>query len=227
MHNKNNIRSLKIIETADGSQTLLDQNLGEIFHSRRGAITESRHVFITNGLKLFSHKDKTIILEVGFGTGLNAFLTCLESGSMNTRITYNAIELFPVPETIWKSLNYSEILGARRELFDHIHLAPWDTPVTIEQNFILKKIRGDILAWPLSGPYHLIYFDAFSPGIQPALWTQELFSKLFKHTLPGGVLVTYSAKSAVRHALKASGWVVEKLPGPPGKREMIRARRES
>jgi len=228
MKNKeSNIPSLKIIETEDGSLTLMDQALGEIYHSRRGAITESRYVFLNRGLKYFLRHEEIFILEVGFGTGLNTLLTCLDSGKLNTRIFYDSVESNPLPQTIWDSLNYTEILGVRKELFDKIHLATWDTPVSIEQHFILKKIRGDIRTCPLRKSYHLIYFDAFSPEIQPELWTQELFNTLFKHTRPGGILVTYSAKSAVRNALKACGWVVEKLPGPPGKREMIRARRKA
>ena len=170
------------------------------------------------------------ILEIGFGTGLNAWLTLIEAEKRSTGVHYQSIESRPLPEEIWRRLNYPEKAGDARfsAAFNTIHKCPWDQPVRISDHFILHKINNRFEEFtPDRTHFHLIYFDAFDPEAQPELWTASLFTKLYHALHSGGVLVTYSSKGLVKRALRASGFRVERLPGPPGKRHMLRATRVS
>lgn len=214
---------IQLITTSDGSHTLYVQELDEHYHSIHGAVQESNIIFIGAGFDR-CHADPLNIFEVGFGTGLNTLLTALRSMSGRREVNYTAIEKYPVGETITSSLNHHLYAGeSGKDLSDLIHSAPWDRWVNICNNFNLRKINGDISGYPLSGKYELIYFDAFGPDKQPEMWTPGVFSAIASVTEKGGALVTYSAKGEVKRNLKACGFEVTLLPGPPGKRQIIRA----
>jgi len=209
--------------TADGSHTLFIPGLNEPYHSVNGAITESMHVFIRNGLDRFT-RAKVRILEFGFGTGLNAFLTLLEAGKKELTVSYTSIEKYPITVAEQAILNYPEQLGGtNRDVFMALHEAPWEEDVRISGSFTLHKIKGDFTAIELFPACDLVYFDAFAPEIQPELWSEDLFKKVAYAMEPAGILVTYSAKGSVKRALQAVGLKVSKHPGPPGKREIISA----
>jgi tRNA U34 5-methylaminomethyl-2-thiouridine-forming methyltransferase MnmC len=214
---------IRIIDTADGSHTLYVPELDEHYHSVHGAVQESSFIFIKNGFD-FCKADPLYILEIGFGTGLNALLTAVKSVKGTRGVDYTSIENDPLDIEIISSLNYHKFAGENsREIFNLIHSSPWNTSVTICRNFKLKKIETDFTKGKLSGRYDLIYFDAFGPDKQPEMWTRELFSEISAVTVENGILVTYSAKGEVKRNLKACGFDVTLLPGPPGKRQMIRA----
>lgn len=212
-----------LLQTYDGSHTLYVPSLKEHYHSVHGAVKESGTVFVRNGL-LSLDKKNISILEIGFGTGLNAFLTYLESKKRGIEIRYTGIEPFPLPAEIYSRLNYAELLDpSAREVFLTLHECSWDVFSTISEGFQLKKVRTDIRKITYEERYDLIYFDAFAPDVQPELWKEEIFQQIAEATKPGGVLVTYSSKAEIRRRLKKTGFEVSKLPGPPGKREVIRA----
>jgi tRNA U34 5-methylaminomethyl-2-thiouridine-forming methyltransferase MnmC len=213
----------EIITTADGSHTILVPELGEHYHSIHGAIQESNHIFINSGFR-FSKADPLNIFEVGFGTGLNVLLTALDNTDGIRRINYTSVEKYPLSDDIIKLLNYNIITGVTGDmLFKSIHSAKWNVPQNICKNFNLTKVNADILTTPFYGNYDLIYFDAFGPDKQPEMWTIEVFEMIASITAMNGILVTYSAKGEVKRSLKACGFTVELIPGPPGKREIIRA----
>ncbi|MDR3142419.1 MAG: tRNA (5-methylaminomethyl-2-thiouridine)(34)-methyltransferase MnmD [Tannerellaceae bacterium] len=213
------MKDLHIRLTADGSHTLFIPGMDEHYHSINGAIQESYHVFIKAGL--LQMKNNVRILEIGFGTGLNAFLTLLHTG---IPVEYYTIELYPLPLEIIRSLNYGKILcPGKEELFLSLHTAAWDTPVKISSLFTLHKIRGDSNTRTLPGNTGLVYFDAFAPGKQPEMWNQAIFNKLYQSMIHNGILATYCAKGSVRRMMQEAGYSVERIPGPPGKREMLRA----
>ena len=214
-----------LIITEDGSHTVAIPDLNLTFHSRYGAIRESRHVFIEAGLnhaKATFPDDPLSILEIGFGTGLNAFLTAIEAIAYTQPIRYSAIDAYPLEMATTAALNYPDRLGYEG-LFNRIQLSPWNASGIIHETFGLHKQATDLLDFSCKEKFHLIYFDAFAPEAQPELWTEEVFRKLGACMYPGGILVTYSSKGSVRRAMKAAGWLVEKLPGPPGKWEIVRA----
>ena len=216
----------ELIITGDGSHTLFVPELNEHYHSTYGAIQESRHVFFEAGLKqIIINQPVVRILEVGFGTGLNAFLSLLEADRSGKTIHYTAIEPFPLEPAIIKLLNYPELLGASTaSLFKMLHEVVWNREMQITDHFVLYKILHDLKNIELqSGFFDLVYFDAFGPEVQPELWTEEIFRKIFSSIKKKGILVTYSAKGSIRRALKNAGFTVEKLAGPPGKREITRA----
>ena len=221
------MNEVRLIVSDDGSHTLFVPALNEHYHSTHGAIQESRHVFIEAGLKkaisLFSNLN---LLEVGFGTGLNALLTYLESSRLHFRLNYLAVEPFPLEEPVYSRLNYGQLLEFpdAAEAFNRVHAAGWNFPNFLGEHFILNKISSSLQDLHLSSArFHLIYFDAFSPEVQPEMWDEAVFSKLFDCLLPGGILVTYCCKGTVKRAMKSAGFSLEKLPGPPGKREILRA----
>jgi len=212
--------------TNDGSHTLFVPELNEHYHSTFGAVQESRVVFIQSGLNFLDPARSPLqILEVGFGTGLNAFLTCLECEKSSRQIHYTGVEKFPLSKGITDLLNYPDFIDhSMQPVFRLIHNAPWNLATSITGNFRLLKIDKDIRdIFPENTTYDLVYFDAFGPEVQPELWTEEIFQKIAFSMKNGGILVTYSVKGAVRRALKNSGFEVEKIPGPPGKREITRA----
>lgn len=214
----------RIIETADGSRTILLEDWQEQYHSLHGAIGEAYHVFLKNGLYAlkFSHIS---ILEIGFGTGLNALITLLEAKKRSLNVRYTGLEAYPVSKEELRLLNYVEMLGEDelKEAFHSMHELSWQEEHAITPFFSLKKLRMDFREFSSTPAYNLIYFDAFGPRVQPELWTEEVFHSMFNALIPTGILVTYSAKGSVRRAMQQAGFLVEKLPGPPGKREMLRA----
>ncbi|MGB5819736.1 MAG: tRNA (5-methylaminomethyl-2-thiouridine)(34)-methyltransferase MnmD [Saonia sp.] len=214
----------KIITTSDGSKTIHIEDWDEQYHSRHGAIQEAYHVFIGEGLSLFENESITI-LEIGFGTGLNALITWMESGKRNLIINYYGVEAYPVTMEELLALNYISQLNARsfQEGFFKMHEPPWEGEVRISDNFKLIRQQKDFITIDDQSLFNLVYFDAFGARVQPELWTTIVFSKMFNALKPNGVLVTYAAKGSVRRALQEVGFTVERLPGPPGKREMLRA----
>ncbi|UTW61092.1 tRNA (5-methylaminomethyl-2-thiouridine)(34)-methyltransferase MnmD [bacterium SCSIO 12741] len=218
---------LEIIESGDGSHSLYHTELDETYHSRHGSIQEALHVFLKSGLDELASLKEVRIFEMGFGTGLNALLTAREAPKRDQQITYFGLERYPVEESIWQKLNYTEQLEEPElsSVFENLHQSSWEQPERINSHFILQKMEGDIRSISLPEPGHLIYFDAFGPRVQPELWDATVFERLLDWLLPGGILVTYSCKGDVKRALKQVGFEVEKIPGPPGKREMLRARK--
>lgn len=217
---------LELITTADGSSSIFVPELNEHYHSTFGAIAESQHIFIKAGFRSKATPSAEInILEVGFGTGLNAFLTFLETIPDQYKINYTSIEPNILGKAITDKLNYASILNpSETHLFNRMHEAPWNEVVSFNSYFSLEKLKGNLENIQLPEKrFDLIYFDAFGPAVQPELWTEEVFKKIFEATAEGGILVTYSAKGSVRRALKAAGFSTEKLPGPTGKREITRA----
>ncbi len=217
--NKQNSIELRLSE--DGSHTLYLPSIDETYHSIYGAINESMHIFIQEGFDICT-KDNVRVLEVGFGTGLNAYLAAL--GSRKRRfVQYTTYEKFPLNKDTWSALNYHTIIRDDEALFKQIHLAAWETTVQLMPTFSIRKIQADFSLLSLSGQYDVIFFDAFSPDKQAELWTEEIFSRLYEHTANGGILTTYCAKGVVRRAMQAAGYVVARIPGPKGKREILRA----
>jgi len=220
----------KLITTADGSKTIHLPDLNEQYHSKHGALQESLHVFIQMGLLHFARNKTDIkILEIGFGTGLNALLTFFEAKKTNLKIEYTGIEAFPVTESEWKVLNYGSLVNDNdgNSIFESIQSARWETNCEISKNFLLKKEKKKFQEIEYQAVFDLIYFDAFGARVQPDLWTEDIFEIMYNALKDNGVLVTYSAKGSVRRAMQAVGFIVEHLPGPPGKREMLRATKHS
>lgn len=219
---------MEIEKTADGSYTLFVPELDEHYHSVKGALTESEHIFINMGLK-HSSAPTPRILEIGFGTGLNAFLTSLEAEKDNRSIFYTTIEKYPLDMETIKLLDYPELIAPEEsKLFYSIHNAGWNSPQTISGNFTIEKIEGDFTEYRFRNGYDIIYFDAFAPEKQPEMWSQTLFNNLYEVLNDDGILTTYCAKGAVRRMLQEAGFIVERLPGPPGgKREILRGTKKA
>ncbi|PIF00291.1 MAG: SAM-dependent methyltransferase [Maribacter sp.] len=217
----------EIITTADGSKTIQIKDWDEQYHSKHGAIQEAYHVFIRHGLDLFQNKGKVCILEIGFGTGLNALITLLENSKSGLDTTYYGIEAYPVSQDELSQLNYIHELKALgfQEQFARMHSSPWEGKVVVSDNFSLFKKQCDFREITFENCMDLIYFDAFGARVQPELWTEDVFGLMFSALKVNGVLVTYAAKGSVRRAMQAVGFEVERLPGPPGKREMLRAKK--
>lgn len=242
--------SIEIITTGDGSDTLYNKKLKEPYHSTFGALQESLHLFINHGWEhLHNHPGPVAVFEVGFGTGLNALLTALKAVDDQRKVLYASLELTPLPEEIWKRLNYPDRVELMRteagshhqrdqgrtsddstiqpsviDLFSLIHSAPWETVEAVSPWFHLLKLQGDLFNFTLPDlRFDLIYFDAFGPDVQPVLWSEEVFDKMVQLLKPQGLLITYSCKGTVKRNLRAAGFTLEKIPGPPGKRECLRA----
>ncbi len=212
-------RELKITE--DGSHTLFVPELNEHYHSTHGAIQEAMHVYINAGFT-YCDKDPVHILEIGFGTGLNCLLTLLEAEKQNRTVVYHSIELYPINQDEIKHLNYtSQIPDLDESIFERLHKVEWNKEVKINDYFALNKLQGDLRGFNFPGKYDLVYFDAFAPDIQPTLWTQDIFENIHQHLNPNAILTTYCTKGIVKQALRASGFKVKRLPGPPGKRQML------
>lgn len=214
----------KIITTADGSTTIHLEDWQEQYHSRHGAIQEAYHVFLKNGLYTLNSKEISI-LEMGFGTGLNALITLIEAEKKGLKIHYTGIERYPISDKELKGLNFVEALDASafHDIYTKMHSVPWDQEVAITELFVLEKKFKDFRDVKEANRYSLIYFDAFGARVQPELWTEDIFNAMFAALKKGGILVTYSAKGSVRRAMEGAGFTTERLPGPPGKREMLRA----
>jgi tRNA U34 5-methylaminomethyl-2-thiouridine-forming methyltransferase MnmC len=216
--------NLQIKNTKDGSATLFLPELNEQYHSMNGAVTESNHVFLQNGYN-YNITCHPVVFEVGFGTGLNCLLTARQAQLQKRETFYITIEKFPLEQQIVNQLNYGSLVQENgNQLFKIIHDCEWNVPVEISNWFTLLKLKTDFTAgnWVLPQKTDIIYFDAFGPDKQPEMWTEEFFLRLFKNCSKGGVLVTYSAKGEVRRRMVNAGFKVERLPGPPGKKEMLR-----
>ena len=214
----------EIITTADGSTTIHLPDWNENYHSKHGAIQEAEHVFIQNGLSLFENKPISL-LEIGFGTGLNAFITYLKSKEFNMVIDYIGVEAYPVAADEITSMNYVNTLNAASEsaVFETMHSSLWETRNKISEHFSLTKRQQFFDAIDDENRFDLIYFDAFGYRVQPELWSTEIFHKMHTALKTNGILVTYAARGVVKRSMIEVGFTVEKLPGPPGKREMFRA----
>ncbi|PKQ46226.1 tRNA (5-methylaminomethyl-2-thiouridine)(34)-methyltransferase MnmD [Confluentibacter flavum] len=217
----------QVIITADGSSTIYLPEWDEPYHSKHGAIQEAYHVFIKHGLNYLCEQDynQISILEIGFGTGLNAFITNIESEKLNISIDYYGIEAYPVSVEDIAKMNYVTELKAENKasFFENMHQVSWEETHKITLHFSLTKQNKFFSDIEDQNKFNIIYFDAFGARVQPELWTETIFQKMYEALKPNGVLVTYSAKGSVRRAMQAVGFNVEKLPGPPGKREMLRA----
>jgi len=221
----------KIILTGDGSHTIQVPELNENYHSTYGAVQESEHVFISSGLDFIVSKGRreVRILEIGFGTGLNALLTFLKAGENGIKVMYTGLELYPVPGHLTAQLNYPIFIKDPNTsmLFREITGAPWNAEREISDNLKFIKQESDIISVDLDNNYYdLVYFDAFGPDVQPDLWELPVLKKCSDSLLSGGVFVTYSCKGYVRRNLKEAGLRVEKIPGPEGKREMLRGHKD-
>ena len=212
----------EFIITEDGSHTLFVPAIDECYHSTHGAVQESRHIFIEAGLKQ-SAKTEISVLEIGFGTGLNAFLTLIEAEQSSNQIQYTSLELYPLEVEKALQLNYADGYSPEIEsCFKQLQTSAWNIKVPISTFFTLEKIKADFTKYNFTEMYDVIYFDAFSPEKQPEMWSQEQFETLFAHCNTGAILTTYCAKGIVRRAMQAAGFTVERLQGPPGKREILR-----
>ena len=209
--------SLQIITTCDGSKTLYSEYFVQHYHSTFGAVRESQHVFIEAGY-LSLDNNPVSILETGFGTGLNAWLTLQQANKLKRRTRYEAIELYPIDNATARELSDDKI-------FQSLHNAPWEQPVEITPWFVLHKRRCDLLQAVFTNKFDIVYFDAFSPNAQPEMWTYDVFKNIYNAMNTNAILTTYCAKGEVRRTMQSVGFEIERLPGPAGKREMLRGRR--
>lgn len=218
----------EIITTNDGSKTIHFPEWNEQYHSTHGAIQEAKHVYLEHGLVFFCalkgyvKQSQISILEIGFGTGLNAFLTAIKAKALNLNCNYVGVEGFPISTEELKALNYTEILK-HDFIFQNIHKIEWEKESVISKYFRLKKERKQFFEITNENQFDIVYFDAFGPRVQPELWTEAIFKIMYKAMKPNGVLVTYCAQGHARRAMVLVGFTVEKLNGPPGKRHMLRA----
>ncbi|MCO6479240.1 MAG: tRNA (5-methylaminomethyl-2-thiouridine)(34)-methyltransferase MnmD [Phaeodactylibacter sp.] len=216
----------RIFETQDGSHSIFSETFGVSYHSKYGAIQESTHVFIQSGLYYrMAGASQLSVLEIGFGTGLNALLTLLEANKRQLPIYYEAVEAYPITLEEARQLNYPEILGkpAAVEEFLQLHEAAWEETFPFTPYFSFCKRRSRFEEVQYKNAFDVIYFDAFAPNAQPELWEEDILRKMYDALRPNGVLTTYCAKGVVKRRLKSLGFTVEALKGPPGKREMTRA----
>ena len=216
---------LKFVQTGDNSKTLYHSELKEHYHSTHGAYQESVHVYIKSGLDLFKDKKQISVFEMGFGTGLNVLLAWKFAQENHIQIDLTSIELYPLPEEIWSGLDYYQS-EEEANVFNELHSSRWEEQKEITSNFCLTKVKTSLLGFETNRKFDVIFFDAFGPDKQPDLWVIPVFEKLFSMMNSNGILVTYSAKGQVRRNMQAAGFTVERIPGPPGKREMLRATRE-
>ena len=219
---KRKAMEVNIQTTADGSQTLFVPELDEHYHSIKGALTESLHIFIYTGLNV-CHAVEPRVLEIGFGTGLNAFLTLVEADK-GRKVHFTSLEKYPLPMDIISKMEYAKFVDEQyAPQYNAIHQAPWNVWCDITSLFRLRKMETDLTALPLKEKYDVVYFDAFAPEKQPEMWTQEIIQHIYEHLDEGGIFVTYCAKGSVRRMLQSAGFTVERLAGPPnGKREILR-----
>ena len=214
----------EIILTEDGSTSIHLPDWNENYHSKHGAIQEAKHVFIKNGLELFANQNISI-LEIGFGTGLNALITALSAYNLGLTIRYDGVEAYPVESSELQQMNFvSQFENPKADdLFRRLHESPWNERFLVSPNFDLKKRQHFFEAIDDVDCFDLIYFDAFGYRVQPENWSTAIFQKMYNALKTGGVLVTYAARGVVKRSMQVVGFQVEKLPGPPGKREMFRA----
>lgn len=213
----------EIIITSDGSTSIHLPEWEESYHSKHGAIQEAQHVFIKNGLSLCKGQSVSV-LEIGFGTGLNAFITFLESQKNTQTINYVGIEGFPISLEEVLQMNYVNQLNANQfeSEFKMMHTSDWEKNVTISEHFRLIKRQQLFNEINDQNQFDIIYFDAFGYRVQPELWSVEIFIKMFEALKEGGILVTYACRGPIKNAMREAGFQIEILAGPPGKREMLR-----
>lgn len=224
------MKSNRIIQlTEDGSHTIAVPELNTTYHSKHGAIQESMHVFIKHGLhfllKSLTAKTETInVFEVGFGTGLNVWLSLNEAIEHDKKIFYQTIEPYPLSIDEAEKLNYPLTINKDlQKYFFQLHTCEWNKEILIHPLFLFEKLNVSLQNFTTSKKFHLIYFDAFDANAQPEMWTENIFRKMFDILYSNGILVTYCSKGIVRRAMQVAGFNVEKLIGPPGKREIVRA----
>lgn len=213
----------KIFLTEDGSHSLFSEKHGVSYHSKYGAIQETEHVFINAAFRHQLPSSSLSILDIGFGTGLNAFMTLLEAKKENIQVNYTAIEAFPVSLENASNFNFHEILHQPAEEFLQLHQVDWENAHRISDNFIFEKKQMRFEELNFQNQFDIIYFDAFAPNAQPELWEENILQKMFDALKTGSVLTTYCAKGVVKRTFKKVGFTIEAIPGPPGKREMTRA----
>lgn len=222
--------NIELVLTADGSHTLFLPEMNEQYHSMNGAITESMHVYIENGF-LRTGSQNSVVFEVGFGTGLNALLTAIHAEKIKKHTLYFSIEKYPLDNLLVSKLNYGQIISEEAQiLFEKIHYCKWNKEIQINPYFTIHKIHDDLKTYLFEEipPFNVIYYDAFGPDKQPDMWTPDILGKLANNTAIGGIIVTYSAKGEVRRQFINTGFMMERLPGPPGKKQMLRGiKRES
>lgn len=222
------MKDLRIFETQDGSHSIFAEEFGVSYHSKYGAIQETQHVFIAAALHFKAVVKKDLrILGMGFGTGLNAYMSYLEAERLNLQLHYTAVEAYPIVAEQWKSLNYAEQLQKDTATFQRFHSSPWNEAQQIGEHFTLLKLQERFENLTFEPQFDAIYYDTFAPDTQPELWEQALFQSMYDALLPDGILVTYCAKGVVKRTLKSVGFEIEALKGPPGKREMTRAIKRS
>jgi len=218
---------LQLLITNDGSHTLLNTQLNETYHSKHGALQESQHVFIFHGLQHVVQQfpqQELAVLEIGFGTGLNAWLTFQYATLHKINVNYTTLEAFPLPAIVWRQLNYA---SADDVSFQQIHECDWNNRVELSDHFTIQKLQTFYAEAQLPlNTFHLCYYDAFAPNKQPEMWTMESLQKASAALTAGGAFVTYCAKGQVKRDLRSLGLQVQTLSGPPGKKEMIRAVKE-
>ena len=220
---------VELIQTRDGSHSLLVPEMNETYHSTHGAITESQYVFIKQGLEYYlsQNPDNEVlnVFEVGFGTGLNALLTAEFATSKNITVKYTSLEKNPLAGEVIEAINYPSLMGGdAQQIFNSLHDADWGSGIEINAHFELEKIQTALQDYSVEGEkFNVVFFDAFAPSKQPEMWAKEMLQKTFDLLLPSGVLVTYCAQGQFKRDLTSCGFEIEKLPGPPGKAEMTRA----
>ena len=217
----------EFVITEDGSHTLYIPDLDEHYHSTHGAIQESLHIYINQGL-LQVEKESINILEIGFGTGLNAFLTYAYSNLQKLKVNYITVEKYPLTAEEYKKLNYPDsIFPEFKDVFEQIHSTCWNVPTDISSHFKLQKIHADLLSFSFENFPHfdLVYYDAFAPGKQPEMWTDEIISKVSSSVTTNGIVVTYCAKGSVRRSFSSAGFAMSRLPGPIGKKEILQGKK--
>lgn len=215
----------QIIKTLDGSNTIFIPEFDETYHSKHGAIQESLHVFVSSGLKFKTELININVLEIGFGTGLNALLTLIHSEETKKNIKYTSVEAYPLKWNLLSKLNYTDIIfnGKYFAVYEKIHKCLWESFSVISPNFMLRKHNIKLQNIVFKSEFDIVYFDAFAPRVQSELWTERIFTSMYIALKPGGVLVTYCAKGSVKRTLKSVGFDLQSIPGPPGRREMSRA----
>jgi tRNA U34 5-methylaminomethyl-2-thiouridine-forming methyltransferase MnmC len=217
----------EFIVTEDGSHTIYLPEINEHYHSVHGAIQESLHIYIGQGLLHMDNKELSI-LEIGFGTGLNAWLTYCIARQKNLKIHYFSLEKYPLKESEFLKLNYTEnIFQENTEVFKQMHSSEWNRPVKISPDFVLEKVNVDLITYNFSKAHQfdLVYFDAFAPDKQPEMWTDQILQKVAETVCKNGILVTYCAKGSVRRSFSSAGFNMERIPGPPGKKEILRGKK--
>lgn len=218
-------RRVEVVETADGSQTLSVDGGVEHYHSTNGAIAEALHVYINAGLAAIDRLPIRL-LEVGFGTGLNAMLSFIYAEKNQREVIYTSVERYPLGADVTSLLRYAEQLGIDRcKYFDSLHAAEWNVPSVISPYFTLQKVEVNLVEFEPTGPIDLVFYDAFAPDLQPELWSTSIFKKIYNAMSSGGILVTYSSKGFVKNGLREVGFSVKRLQGPKGKRHMILAQK--